>query len=317
MARRLAAAAFLIAIVAALAPSPSASASSRKVGMLGTVYRRGVTPHGVTTADVQAARRGRLIYHGGRIMPRTVVHPIFWSDAGHPFPAGYETGVSQYFTDIAADSGRHTNVYSVATQYFDKKRSGRIRNRVAYDVTYSGTPIDVTSPFNNGCPVVATYTACVTDGQVRSVVRTVALTRGLTDIYFVFLPEGVDTCAGRFDCAHNIFCAYHSAVHVRSGWIVYTNQPFGNVSGCQTTHAPNDPNVDDVVSLVSHEHNEAITDPLGTGWYTANGAENGDKCNFTFGALVAPEANQVINGRDYYLQEEWSNHVPRGCQQHR
>src|SRR5438477_8405235 len=35
------------------------------------------------------------------------------------FDAHYETLINRYFTDVAAGSGTTTNVYSVATQYYD------------------------------------------------------------------------------------------------------------------------------------------------------------------------------------------------------
>ena len=37
---------------------------------------------------------------------------------------------------------------------------------------------------------------------------------------------------------------------------------------------------DHELNVISHEHNETITDPTGAGWFDTNGAgENGDKCN--------------------------------------
>jgi hypothetical protein len=46
------------------------------------------------------------------------------------------------------------------------------------------------------------------------------------------------------------------------------------------------------------------------------GAENGDKCAWTFGAALGSTAtgqyNQVIGTGKYFLQREWSNHSS-GC----
>ena len=60
-----------------------------------------------------------------------------------------------------------------------------------------------------------------------------------------------------------------------------------------------------MASILAHELEETVTDPLGTAWYDSQGAENGDKCAWTFGSPTP--ANQSINGHDYYLQREWSN----------
>jgi hypothetical protein len=51
---------------------------------------------------------------------------------------------------------------------------------------------------------------------------------------------------------------------------------------------------------VSHEHNEAITDPLGNAWYDLVGYENIDKCAWNFGSqLGAPAgARQLRPHRD-------------------
>ena len=63
--------------------------------------------------------------------------------------------------------------------------------------------------------------------------------------------------------------------------------------------------------MVSHEHNEAITDPLGNAWYDSRGYENGDKCAWTFGTALGTtglgQYNQAIGNGKYYLQREWSN----------
>jgi len=308
----------LLVVVFAFLPT-TANAATRSAGMLGPAYRKGVTPPSsqATTAD-NTALPGNLVYHGGRILPRSTAHAVFWT-GGPAFPAGYETGVAQYFADVASDSAVQavTNVYSVGTQYFDKRKNGTIRNHANYDVVDGGS-IDISLPLANGCKVKSSrgFVRCLTDAQVQRIAKAAAgTTRGLNDIYFVFLPQGVDTCAGIF-CASNFFCAYHSALLARTGWILYTNQPFADAGGgCDTGESPNaDPAVDNVLSVVSHEHNETITDPLGNAWFSRSGDENGDKCNLDFGPLTGPDYNQTIGANHYYLQQEWSNRS-RACLQ--
>ncbi len=77
---------------------------------------------------------------------------------------------------------------------------------------------------------------------------------------------------------------------------------------------------DTTINTISHEHNESITDPLGTAWLANDGNENGDLCAYGFGnALGGTEGvdafNQQINGDNYDLQQEWSN-ADNGCIQH-
>jgi hypothetical protein len=75
------------------------------------------------------------------------------------------------------------------------------------------------------------------------------------------------------------------------------------------------------MSVTSHEHNESITDPFGTGWWDSNpndsaaGEENGDMCAWNFGTTYGPanaEYNQTINGHHYLMQLEWDNST-NGC----
>jgi hypothetical protein len=99
--------------------------------------------------------------------------------------------------------------------------------------------------------------------------------------------------------------------------VIYGNEPFNaTITGCHgNPHqgSPNNPDVDPSLNTISHEQNEAITDPWLDAWYSndGNGDENGDLCAWTFGTtqLTAggQEFNQVINGRDYSLQQEYSN----------
>ena len=77
--------------------------------------------------------------------------------------------------------------------------------------------------------------------------------------------------------------------------------------------SPNhDPIADAVLNVVSHEHFEAVTDPLIKGWYDniADEGEIADKCEYRVGE-VAPNGGNVTlaNGHSYLLQMEWSNKI--------
>jgi PKD repeat protein len=127
-------------------------------------------------------------------------------------------------------------------------------------------------------------------------------------------PSGVGSC---FDatpangCAYTDYCAYHSSFNLGSGRTLYANQPYPNDPGCDSGQQPNGDLADSTINLISHEHNETITDPRGNAWFDSNGDENGDKCAWDFGTALGSTAggqyNQLINGGQYYLQREWSN----------
>jgi hypothetical protein len=90
-----------------------------------------------------------------------------------------------------------------------------------------------------------------------------------------------------------------------------------SLTACGSGQYPiNDPAADSTVNVTSHEANETITDALGNAWYDRIGYETGDKCAWNFGGALGSNGsgqyNQVINGHDYYMQGEWSNHSS-GC----
>src|SRR5207245_1048150 len=75
-----------------------------------------------------------------------------------------------------------------------------------------------------------------------------------------------------------------------------------------------------LIGGLSHEHNESVTDPEPNNAWTDFGAgtgEIGDKCrtfaeSTEYGAPLGTAANgakynQVIDGRLYWYQQEWSN----------
>ncbi|HLI43562.1 MAG TPA: IPT/TIG domain-containing protein, partial [Acidimicrobiales bacterium] len=67
-----------------------------------------------------------------------------------------------------------------------------------------------------------------------------------------------------------------------------------------------------MISIVSHEYNEAITDWDGA-WLDSAGYEIGDECAYVYGNPVGGSLssgtayNQVINGDHYFTQDEFSN----------
>ncbi len=278
------------------------------------------------------------------------------------FTQDYENLVTQFLTDVAADSGNSTNVYSVVAQYGDS-RVHPDNTSLKYKVNFSAS--DVFSPSDPyppdqahgnaaGCLAPTSvpagdppYTWCLTDAQIQqelsSVIDAQGLPSDLSAIYFVLLPPGVDVCMSSGAqstnnlCADTSFCAYHASFHsgTAASAPLYAVLPYAGVSGCEAGEAPNgDLAADSELSLLSHEHNETISDPLGTGWYDSSDLEVADKCANPGGAFGTPlggspgidgaagtEYNQVINSDHYYVQDEFanedgSNRSFDGCEQH-
>ena len=255
-----------------------------------------------------------LVYHNGPVMRANAVYAVYWVPAGFAVSSNYSNVINGFFQNVAADSGKQSNVYWSDTQYFDKT------GPIAYSAAFKGSVVD-TNPFPaSGC--ADPYTSvCLTDGQLRTeidhVVSAKGWPRGTGNIYFLFTPKNVGSCFGS-SCAFTYFCAYHSSFGSGSSVTLYANMPYAAFvpSACGSGQSPNGDDADSTINVTSHEHNESITDPLGSAWYDRQGNENGDKCAWNFGATLGSTStgryNQVIGTGKYYLQQEWSN-ARSGC----
>jgi hypothetical protein len=272
-----------------------------------TQFRRSAAPlhrfAPLTTASL-------LTYHNGPVVHDGHVYAIFWEPPGYAYPSDYKPAVAKYFADVAADSGKRTNVYSTTRQYRDAL--GPAPYKVAFNGSYTDTsPLPASNCTDTMAP------ACLSDGaltaELGAFVSAHALPRGMTNQYFLFTPPGVGSCypsSAGDQCAYEVFCAYHSWFS-SSGTVLYAVHPYvTGIQSCDVGQSPTGTSADAVLNVVSHEHNEIVTDPTGGGWFDANGEENGDKCAWQWGSLhgsANAAFNQVIAGSPYLLQLEWSN----------
>jgi hypothetical protein len=226
---------------------------------------------------------------------------------------------------VQADSSGVNNVYAVDKQYSDTNTGN-----ILYQSTFGGSYVDKDPLPANGCNDGADP-YCLTDAQLQTEIQKALTAKGwqggLTHMFFLMTPDGVGSCLDSFSdqCSTNVFCAYHSFfVDSSNENVIYANEPdLGPPGGCTSGQQgfPNDSDADTTVNTISHEHNEAITDPLTDNstlaWVANDGSEIGDLCAYGFGTQTNPGAtayNQVINGHHYDLQQEWSN-VDGGCVQ--
>jgi hypothetical protein len=300
----------------------------------------------VPVSDGQTNSTGPLqpvTYHGGEIMSGGVtVHTIFWTGGTQPFagqPAGaphdYVGMIQQFFTDAAHDSTGTSgagctqsacNSLTVLPQFGSGLSRGQITsgaNSISYDPA-SDSLID-TNPYPakpQQCASPGDAAVCVTDAQVQDEIDSViAVTpgqpRGLHDLWFVFLPPGVDECAATGFCATNFFGGYHAWIQHGGQQTIYAVVPDPIIFSQRTQGRDPEgyPDAERAIDVAAHETVEAISDPTGAGgWYDPEGFEIGDKCEFGpqrgtplgFASDGAPY-NQVINGHQYLIQEEWAN----------
>lgn len=327
----------------------TAHGSSRSGRLLGLVHPH-VRPRGCAMAATaeppyNPGATPPLLNHGGPVMStpnvggQVVVTPIFWAPSGYSFTDSYKSIVDSYISNVAADSGAATNIFATLPQYTG--RNGTIANKIV-----AGTPLADTTPFptSGGCTpdsgaIYADrsgYTACIDDAQLTAetgnVLTANRLPSDLGHIYLVFLPRGVESCEGPDGSASqactlnwtptSAYCAYHSSfgpggssIYGAMPFPVYASPTGGSCGSDGTPLGQQSPNgdiaADTVVSSLSHEVAEAITDPEGDAWYDSSGNENGDDCAYVYGPTQGstPGAlwNQTINGAHYLTQEEFSN----------
>jgi len=296
----------------ARAPLAAGSAAGK---VLGVVRARG---QAAPPADIGIAAVNNLVYHGGPVMHTNKTFTIYWVPSGFSVSSCYQSIINGFFQNVAADSGKTSNVYFSTTQYSDNQNGN-----ILYSSQFGGAFLD-TNPFPaSGCTDRVSQTSvCLTDAQLQTEISRVVTARGWprgpTNMFFMFTAKNVGSCFDSADCAFSQFCAYHSDFGSGANLTIYANQPYADTvtSACDAGQRPNGDDADATINVTSHEHAEAITDYNGDAWFDRTGEENGDKCAWTFGTPLGSTSsgqyNQAIGTGKYYLQREWSNRI-RGC----
>jgi hypothetical protein len=162
-------------------------------------------------------------------------------------------------------------------------------------------------------------TSQLSDARVQAVVSHAislkALPSDVNGIYFVLTSSDVSESSGF--CRQ--YCGWHTAGTISGTDIKYAF--VGNSSRCLSACAaqsvgPNgNAGVDGMISVIAHELEETNTDPDLNAWFDSKGAEDADKCAWTFGASQKKASNgayynvslQAADGttvRNYLIQRE-------------
>jgi hypothetical protein len=152
----------------------------------------------------------------------------------------------------------------------------------------------------------------LSDADIRTVVSD-AVTSGRLPynpdgVYFVITSSDVTASSGF--CTQ--YCGWHTYGNISDGRKVRYSF-VGNAARCinacaaQSASSPNgNPGVDGAVSVLTHELEEANTDPDINAWLDARGYENADKCAWTFGStqflVNGAWANMTFGGRNWLIQ---------------
>jgi len=294
-----AAAAASLALAALVAPAAQAGAptelathdrSARPVvavdGATVLTSARGVAQH----QRVQSARTRtspNMTYHNGKIVTKPTIMAIFWGTSWDPNTGDEISGIDSFWSGW---SGSH--YANASTEY-----SGS-NGKVTAGATYQGHILD-TSAASGGSNSTAILNEVAK--QVNSGHITLAGDGSSVIPVYTDLPRG---SAG--------YCAWHASGTIGSTAVQFHFYwKLDGDPGCdpQDTSGLHSQGLAALANVSGHEMSETVTDPntsglSGTaGWYDSKGAENGDKCAWTFGAPLVT----FSNGNQWKVQGEWSN----------
>jgi hypothetical protein len=257
-----------------------------------------------------------LQYGGGPTMHTTSQsYAIFWepstlqSGAATSVSPAYNSLITRYFQDVGG-----SGLYNIDTQYYDNVQN------IANSASFGASWVDTSAYPASDCTDSSTPGNCISDAAIQAEVKKAMTANGWTGgndkMYYVFTSKNEGSCASAGECAFAVYCAYHSYFAANGQNVIYANQPYtGSSSGCQVPSSPNnDLDADSTINVVSHEHMEAVTDPLLNAWSDLTGQEIGDKCAWDFGtpSLDGGAANVQWNSHYYIVQQEWNNKIS-GC----
>ena len=228
-------------------------------------------------AGRNAGRVLNLLWHNGPVMHSTTIVPVFWgtSWSNSSFKGDKQSGLDTLYSGIGGTPYLLTN-----SEYTDA--SGNVNTAA---VTKASDLSDSTA--TSGTPTTA---------QVLAEVAKVTNNNPTPGAYY---PVYSDTPRGSAG-----YCAWHS-----SGTINGIQVEFGfffnldGDSGCDPvdTGGVHSQGLAALANVSGHELSEMVTDPQLNAWYDQKGAENSDKCAWTFSGTVR------IGKEDWKIQGNWSN----------
>jgi hypothetical protein len=219
-----------------------------------------------------------LQYHGGAIMTSAAVKAVFWGPSWNStsFVGDKITGLGTFYSGVGGSNYMGTN-----TEYYGTNGT------VGTAVSYGGPTTDLSAP-PRGSPKVADILA-----EVCKVIS--------NPVANGYYPVYVDTPRG-----HAGYCAWHS--YGTCGSTPVQIAFFFNLDGdrgCDPespTSTGHSQGLAALANVSGHELSEAVTDPRNGGWWDASGAENSDKCAWTFGPNLVK-----LGSSSWKIQGNFSN----------
>jgi hypothetical protein len=236
------------------------------------------------TTVIAARRSANMSYHGGKIMPTAVSKIIFWgpSWSNSSFVGDKITGLDSFYT------GHSTSNYAKTVDEYTGTNG-----QVGPTTTHQGHVVDTSTAVGgaNTSAILAEVCKQITAGNI--------VPDASGNGYYAVYTDVKRGNAG--------YCAYHSAGTCGGKAVQFAF--FFNLdgdAGCdpQDTTTGHSQGLAALANVTAHELSEARSDPTSPGaWYDSSGAENGDKCAWTFNVASVT----IANATKWKLQGEWSN----------
>lgn len=245
-----------------------------------------VQKNGIAYAKGHTAGRGHqnralLLYHNGGVMTTgATVEAIFWGSGWTNYTGDKESGIATFYGGISGTPYLRTTM--------EYTQSGGAH--VSPTVSYQGSTVD-TSAAPSKDPG--------TSGVLAEVQKALAAAH-VTPVSNGYYPVYTDIPRGSAG-----YCAWHSwgsigSTPVQFGFFFKLDGDPGCDPGSDGTTKSQ--GLRAIANVSGHELSEALTDPRGTGWFDQSGAENADKCAWTFGPTVT-----FSNGSTWKVQGNFSN----------
>jgi len=245
-----------------------------------------------------AAAAPAIAYHGGPVMLATPNVYLIWYGSWTGNTA--QTILPALVTGLSA-----SNYFGINTTYGNAagaKVSGQLKLGAQYTDAYSrGKAL-------GDSDVAASVAAAITNKKLPT---------DTNGIYVVLSSADVGETSG-FCTA---YCGWHTYMTMGASnlKIAFVGNPDRCPTACEAQSvSPNgNAGADGMASVIAHELAEAVTDPNLNAWFDSKGAENADKCAWTWGttykAAKGSNANVKLAGKDYLLQRNWLNTGVGAC----
>lgn len=257
-------------------------------------------PHeGAPTAGSTGVQTPDITLHGGPVMGKPNVYLIWYGNWNQS--NGSDTAAGQAIVNDFLYGLDGSPYYATNASYYSSNAS--VSGMFAVTGTY-------TDRYSQG--------SSLSDRKIGNIVANAinsgALPKDANGIYFVLTSSDVAETSG--------FCSRYCGWHT-SGTLGGTNIKYafvGNANRClnacaaQTTGPNGNAGVDGMVSVIAHELEETNTDPNLNAWYDASGAEDADKCAWTFGQSLSQTSTGAyfnmtlpglsVSSRPFLIQRE-------------